>query len=221
MNGFMITAMGCLALGMMTTTHPCPLAANIGAISLITGSSRNKKRLFSVVLLFGLGQMVALSGVAVLLSLSLVSMPRLSLYLQGVFSAFLGPLLILVGMVFSEMINLSRLYKGWLPKKEFWTKKPAIYIFLLGALMALAFCPATAFIFFGVLVPLSADHSQVVLFPLLFAVGALVPIATAGILIHYGAIAFLKEKWIGKIPLIAGWALIAVGVYITMERLYF
>ena len=220
MSEFFYALSGCLAMGITTTIHPCPLAANIAAISLIAGTSRSKKRLVSIVLFFSLGYIFSLLGAALLVNFSLVSIPKLSVFIQSVMSAFLGPLLILVGMVVSEMIKLGHWFSGLLPKKEFWENKPLIYVFLLGALLAITFCPATAFIYFGVMIPLSVDHNQIILFPLVFATGALLPIITVGILINHGSIAILREKWTAKIPLIAGWALIVVGIFITLERLY-
>lgn len=208
-------------LGIMTTMHPCPLTANIAAISLLSGTSRTKKRLISVLVFFSLGYVFALIGIAVLINFSLISIPRLSIYLQSVFSAFLGPMLIFAGMVLSGMIKLGRPYAGMLPKKEFWTNKPAIYIFLMGALLALTFCPATAFIYFGIMIPLSVDNNQIIVFPLLFATGALLPVVALSILINRGFIVILKERLAQKIPWIAGWTLILSGIYITLDQLYF
>lgn len=218
---FVLTATGCLLLGVMTTMHPCPLAANVAALSFLSGTSGSIRRLISIVIFFSLGYVFSLMGIAVIINLGLISIPRLSVYLQSIFSAFLGPMLILVGMVLAEMIKVGRAFKGFLINKESWANKPVIYVFLMGALLAIAFCPATAFIYFGIMIPLSVDSTQIILFPLLYASGALLPIVTISFLLKHGSIVILKEKWVKKIPLIAGWILILSGIYITLEQLYF
>ena len=91
----------------------------------------------------------------------------------------------------------------------------------MGALLALAFCPATAFIFFGIMIPLSVNNGQIILFPVLYAVGALIPLIIISVLINYGFISVFKERWLKKIPRVAGWILILSGIYITLRQLYF
>ena len=221
MTDFFLAASGCLLLGIMTTLHPCPLTANVAAISFLSGTARTKKGQLSVLLYFGLGYTMALTGLAALVNFGLLSIPRLSLYLQSVFSAFLGPMLILTGMVLTGMIKLGRSYWGILPGRDFWKGKPPIYILPMGVLLALSFCPATAFIYFGLLIPMSVDSDQVIIFPLLYAVGALVPILVISLFITRGITFKLEDKWTVKIPNIAGWLLILGGIYIALEQLYF
>jgi hypothetical protein len=208
-------------LGMMTTIHPCPMTANIAAISFLSGDSRNKKKQFFTITYFALGYMFALAGIASLINFSLISIPRLSTFLQSVLSAFVGPMLILAGMAVSGMINLNRPFMGVRIDKEHWKKKPAIYIITMGALLALTFCPATAFIYFGIMIPLSINSDQIILFPILFAIGALLPIAAISIMINHGFLILLKEKWAKKLPSTAGGILILTGIYITVAQLYF
>ena len=201
--------------------HPCPLAANISAISLLSGTPGSKKIQVTLIIFYSLGYMIVLLGIAVLINFGLISIPRLSIYLQSILSSFLGPMLIFVGMVLTEMIKLSLPYKVLYPDKNHWKSNPHIYFFLIGILLALSFCPATAFIYFGLMIPLSVNHSQIVLFPLLYAVGALLPIIATSILISRGLLSNLKEKWAKKIPSISGWILIIIGIYITLKQLYF
>ncbi len=220
MSEFVLSVSGCLMLGIMTTLHPCPMAANIAAISFLSGTTRYKSKKISVLISFGFGYAIALLGLALLISFSLVSIPRLSIILQGVYSLFLGPMLIFIGMVLSEMIHVGHWFKGWMPRRELLQDKTAIYTFFVGTLLALTFCPATAFIFFGILIPLSVNNNQIFLFPVWFALGALIPIASISLLINYGADTVLNTKWVKKIPIVAGWMLIISGIYITLDQLY-
>jgi len=221
MDELFFSAAGCLVLGIMTTLHPCPLAANISAISLLSGSPGSKKNQIILVIFYSLGYMFMLLGIAVLINFGLISIPRLSVYLQSIMSSFLGPMLIFVGMVLTEMIKLTMPYKVLSPRKNQWKSNPHIYFFLIGALLALSFCPATAFIYFGIMIPLSVNHFQIVLYPMLYALGALLPIIVISILINRGLLSNLKDKWTKKIPSISGWILILTGIYITLEQLYF
>jgi cytochrome c biogenesis protein CcdA len=89
---------------------------------------------------------------------------------------FLGPVLILVGMILADLLHLNRFYSGkiflWLKKKQ-WS---GIYALPMGAILALSFCPATAAIFFGILIPITIQHDQILLFPLIFSLGATLPL---------------------------------------------
>lgn len=58
--------------------------------------------------------------------------------------------------------------------------------FLLGVIFALAFCPYSAVIFFGVLIPLSLETTGGVTLPAVFAIGTGLPVLVFGILISAG-----------------------------------
>ena len=207
-------------LGIMTTIHPCPLTANIAAISLLSGTSKDNYGQFKLLVSFIIGYVFALVGIAILLNVGLISIPRLSLLFQSVLSAFLGPMLVLVGMILTGMVKTNSLFRALIPGDGFRSHRPAIHIVLMGGLLALSFCPATAFIYFGLLIPLSVEFNQIVLFPLLFGAGALIPIITISIFINSGLVTRLNERWVNRIPVIAGWLLIATGIYISLTQLY-
>jgi cytochrome c-type biogenesis protein len=221
MNELILSAFGCLTLGIMTTLHPCPLTTNIAAISYISGVSQHRSRQVFALVMFSLGYMFALIGIAMVLNFSMVAIPTLSLFLQRVISAFLGPLLILAGMVLSELIKLKKYYKGFSLGRKKRHGSSVLYSFLIGLMLALAFCPATASLYFGVMIPMSIKSNQIILFPLLYAAGAVLPIVMTSIFINRGLTNMLKDRWIRKVPILAGWILIILGIYITLEQLYF
>ena len=208
MNELLITALGCIALGIMSTMHPCPMTSNIAAISLISGWSGSKNRRLSIIIYFILGYMCSLLGIAILLNFSVLSSPKLSVILQSVLSAFLGPLLIIIGMVLSNLINLNRFYSTYIFNRIEWKNKSGLYAFPFGAILALTFCPATASIYFGILIPLSIKSNQITLFPILYAFGTALPIVAVSILINRGLVSRLQERWTRRIPIIAGCILI-------------
>lgn len=204
----------------MTTLHPCPLTTNIAAISFISGVSQHRRLQIFAIINFILGYMFALLGVALILNFSMIAVPRLSVMLQSVISAFLGPMLLLAGMVLSGLINLNRYYNTLQLEKKLEKSRSVLYSFLIGMILALAFCPATASLYFGVMIPLSIKSDQIILFPLLYAAGAVLPIAITSIFVIRGLTNVLKDRWIRKIPMVAGWILIIIGIYITIEQLY-
>jgi cytochrome c biogenesis protein CcdA len=123
-------------------------------------------------------------------------------------------------MVFTDMIRLSRFYKG-----RFFTGLPSgrwggIYALPMGALLALSFCPATAALFFGLLIPLAIQHGQIILFPVLYGMGAFIPLISLVILIIQGKKRIMGEKWQKTIPLIAGWLLIITGIVLSLLKIY-
>ena len=129
MNELILSAIGCLSLGMMTTLHPCPMATNIAAISFISGVSVNKQRQVLAIINFSIGYMFALAGIALILNYSVISAPKLSIFLQRIITAFLGPMLILTGMVLSGLFNLSRSFKGVLLGKRYLRNRSILYSF--------------------------------------------------------------------------------------------
>lgn len=87
-------------------------------------------------------------------------------------------------------------------------------------LLALAFCPATASLYFGILIPLSLKFDQVYLFPFLYGFGGLLPIVIVGFMVKRGGEKFLQGKWAKTITLISGYLLIIIGIYIAVQQLY-
>jgi len=222
MNDLIISSLGVFALGLTTTLHPCPLTTNIAAISVITGTSAQRKKYTWTTTGFTFGYLLSFVVLAILISHSLVAIPPASLFLQRVVSSFLGPLLILVGMVLTKMINLNKFYKSISLDPNYWlTSGSFLSSMVLGGILALTFCPATASIFFGVMIPLSVKHEQTILFPLLFAIGALVPVIGVSILLRRGLAAVFKKRWARLLPAVAGWILIVIGIYISLDQLYF
>ena len=222
MSETIISALGCFALGLMTTMHPCPLTTNIAAISLVSGVAIRRQRRIIILASFAFGYLMAFAGLAMLINAGIFAVPNLSLFLQQVISGFLGPLLIFVGMVLSGLINLNRFYRAIKIERNYWlTKGTPFSTFFLGIVLALTFCPATASIFFGMMIPLSVANHQHLLFPLLYASGAILPILVISYLISQGVVVFIQKNWIKQISKYAGWILIGLGICIALEQLYF
>jgi len=94
---------------------------------------------------------------------------------------------------------------------------------LLGFLFALAFCPVSAALFFGSLLPLAVKQESTWLLPALFGVGSALPVLVFGILLTVARQTANKafgrlqqcDKWL--LPA-TGWLLVAVGLYLIVRQ---
>ena len=210
----------CFIAGVLTTLHPCPFTTSLASISYLTGWGGNTKRSYSIPLIFISGFVSAYLLLAVAISSGIYTIPGLSRDLQQYISVLLGPLLIIVGMFLADIVRINRLYRermlNWITGKK-WV---GFQVFPFGMLIALSFCPATAAIFFGVLIPLAIKHNQNILFPVIYAIGASIPLIIISIAIIQGIRLSGNSWWQKRIPLIAGWILILTGIYITITRIY-
>jgi sulfite exporter TauE/SafE len=172
-------------------------------------------------LLYTVGRALAYAALAVILVGGLLSVPEVALFLQAHMNRVLGPLLVALGLVLLEWVHVpafgSRLYDrtgarliraghaGALP---------------LGAVLALAFCPVSAGLFFGGLIPLALEHRSAVWLPTLYGLGTGLPVVAFAVLVSAGVAwagrAFHRlqavERWTRRVTAAV---VIAIGLYYT------
>jgi len=180
-------AVSALWLGILTSLSPCPLATNIAAVSFIGKQYRKT----SVVVLSGmayvLGRMAAYLGLGAVLIAGILSTPRLSGFLQKSMNKILGPVLVLAGMVLLDLLRFPTSGVGIGEKmREKAGKGGLLGAVLLGVLFALSFCPVSAALFFGSLIPLSVAKDSPVIYPLLFGFGTGIPVIAFAVMIAFG-----------------------------------
>ncbi len=226
MNGYWIAAGSALWLGILTSISPCPLATNIAAISYVSRSLGQSWKTVASSLLYTLGRVLAYTLVGALVVASLLSAPGLAVGLQKYLNLFLGPLLIIVGMILLGLIELPMTSgQGMQRLREQFEKLGYLGSALLGILFALSFCPVSAALFFGSLIPLAVKYDSSLLLPALYGVGTGVPVLVFAILLVFGKqsfSAFFKrvtsaETWLRRIT---GGSILAVGIYITAQQIY-
>lgn len=220
MTGIFIATLSCFFLGIITTLHPCPLTTNIAAVSLLSGwTSKYKKSIYPFIL-FITGYVAVFIIIATLISSGVYIRSAVSIYLQNSMQLLIGPLLILVGMVLADLLRTDRFYSGrifkWLKKKQ-WR---GFYALPMGALLALSFCPATAAVFFGILIPLTIQHDQIIVFPLFYSLGATLPLIGVVVMVKKGGRLFFSQKWQKMIPYLAGWIIICIGIFISINQIF-
>ena len=183
-----IPVLSALLLGLITAISPCPLATNIAAIAYV--SRRVKERRYAIITgaLYTLGRMFSYSIIGVLIIVVGLEIPGLATFLQDFGEQALGPLLIVIGVIML-IINKLPLSLGGGKLSAVGAKVAdwgMIGGFLLGALFALAFCPYSAALFFGVLIPLSLKSAGGVALPAVYALGTGLPVLVFGVLISAG-----------------------------------
>lgn len=208
-------------LGLLTALSPCPLATNIAAIGYIGKDVGNRRLIFRNGLLYTLGRLMGYT----LLGVVLIAIVREGSSLFGIQQAIatagevlLGPALTVIGlyMLFGSRLSLPQLRVGG--NAENLAGKGGRGALLIGVLFALAFCPTSGVLYFGMLIPMSATATAGYLLPAVYAVATALPvIAVAWILAFsvqrigsfYGRMKTV-QKWMNRV---AGAVFTAVGIY--------
>lgn len=226
MNGWMWAALSASWLGILTSLSPCPLATNITAISFVARQTSSPRRVLLVGLLYAVGRAAVYVLIGLLLVSSLLSAPRVSLMLQAWVSKLLGPILVLVGMVMLELLRFTTrglaVGHGFQHRVERWGIWGAM---ILGFVFALSFCPVSATLYFGSLIPLAIQHGDSVMLPFLYGIGTALPVIAVAVVLAFGVRALgdifgrltVIEQWMRRVT---GAVFILVGIYLSLEHIY-
>ena len=193
MDQNLLAVFSALWLGILTSISPCPLSTNIAAVSYVARHVGSPRAVLLAGALYTAGRMLAYLVLGAGAVWSLMSVVAMSAFLQGTVHRLLGPLLILVGLVLLGILDFKLpgvgVSQGLRRRVDRWGVWGAC---VLGIVFAFAFCPVSAALFFGSLVPLAADHGSPVLLPLVYGVGTALPVAGFALLLAAGS------GWLGK-----------------------
>lgn len=171
-------------LGLLTAISPCPLATNITAIGFIGKDIGLKNRIFYNGLFYTLGRIIAYTGLALVLYLG-ADQFKISGLFQQYGEKIIGPLLLLIGFLMLGVIDLNFPAFSKITKKfEKQSKYNYFDVLLLGIVFALAFCPYSGVLYFGMLIPLTISTSGLHL-PVIFAIATGIPVIIFAWLIAY------------------------------------
>ena len=220
------SAASAIWLGILTSISPCPLATNITAIFFVGRHVKSPRKVFLTGLLYTLGRSVTYLVLGVVLVGSLLSAPRISHFLQKYMNKLLGPILVLAGMFLLELLSFnlpsSSVGKGMQQRLQTWGIWGAG---ALGIVFALSFCPVSAALFFGSLVPLAVKEGSSVWLPSLYGIGTGLPVLVFAVLASFGANVVGKvfdtlaplELWARRGT---GLVFIGVGIYYSLTHIF-
>lgn len=186
-DNYNIPLLTAFLLGILTSISPCPLATNITAIAYISKEIKTVKNTLLNGLFYTIGRGISYTVLATLIYFGLSSFQISSIF-QGWGDKILGPVLIIIGLIMLGVIKINlgvknekiEKLKRWLAGKGY------IGSFLLGILFALAFCPYSGVLFFGILIPLILSSSFGLLLAPLFALGTGLPVIIFSFFIAFG-----------------------------------
>lgn len=207
-----------LVLGLMTAISPCPLATNITAVGFISKDIENRNRVFVNGLLYTLGRAISYTAIALIIFLG-ADQFKFSGFFQRYGEKIIGPLLILIGLFMLDLIKINfpgvSALTSKMENKTKWGYFDAIF---LGMIFALAFCPYSGVLYFGMLVPLTVASASGLYLPIVFALATGIPVIIFSWLLAFsiGSIgsAYHKMKnfeiWFRRVVAIL---FIGVGIY--------
>lgn len=226
MEGLMLAIMTAFWLGILTSISPCPLATNIAAISFIARDVGEPRAVLLTGILYTAGRSVTYIVLGVLLVGSTLAIPQVSYFLQTYMNKLLGPVLILVGMFLLGLLQVNISSSGLTRNLQRTVSTWGIGgAFPLGILFALSFCPVSAALFFGSLIPLALRAGSGLALPSFYGVGTALPVLAFAVLIALGARSVGKvfshlsqiEKWA---RLATGCIFVAVGFYFSLAYIF-
>jgi len=197
------------------------MATNITAIGFVSRNIENRKIVFAKGLIYTLGRAISYTVIGLIFYFG-ASQMEVSGFLQQWGEKILGPLLILIGLVMLDFVKLPGLGLGRFTEKfenksgrGFWSA------LLLGIVFALAFCPYSGVLYFGMLIPMTITSAGGLYLPFVFAIATGLPVIIFAWFIAFslGSVgAFYNrlkgfEIWFRRIIAVL---FIGVGIYYTI-----
>ena len=220
MAELLIASGSALWLGILTSISPCPLATNIAAVSFLSKKIAHPALVFISGLAYTIGRMVAYALLGWIIISALLSVPQVAQFLQKYMVKALGPLLTVTGLFLLEIITL-KLPGISLSQKHHnkLVESGAPGAFLLGLIFALAFCPVSAALFFGSLIPLALNSKAGTLLPFIYGVGTGLPVLALAVAIALGVTSI--SHWFHKITKLEYYTRRITGVIFILVGLYY
>lgn len=191
MNQILIGFASALWLGILTSISPCPLATNIAAVSYLSKKAEHVKAVLWSGIAYTLGRMLAYAILGFIIINSLLSVPVVAQFLQKYMNKLLGPILILVGLFLLDVLRIKIPGFTISSEKQNTLAKAGIKgSFALGFIFALSFCPISAALFFGSLIPLSLQHKFGTILPFIYGLGTGLPVLFFAVCIAFGMQSF-------------------------------
>jgi cytochrome c biogenesis protein CcdA len=217
-------------IGLLMAISPCPLATNIAAIAYVSKHIANSRHTLLVGFFYSLGRVIAYVAIAAVIVFLGLNVQFIALFLQQYGELIIGPLLIVIGILMLDIIPLSSLsgsnpFSATMVRvSERLSTKGYTGSFLLGMIFALSFCPLSAVLFFGMLIPLALKTGDAIIVPASFAIATALPVIIFSLILATSAskVGPMMKKvtdaefWLQRAVAVV---FIAVGIYYT-ARVY-
>lgn len=216
-----------LVIGLLVAFNPCIFTTNVVVLGLLAREARSPREAFWRGVVYASGRLVMYT----LLAWACIAALRRGVSVFGLESSIsnygeyvLVPVLIAFGLllVFGNHLHLhvsdgeaSR--RGG--KLKGWTKA-----FVLGLIFALAFCPVSAALYFGMLVPMSVIEGNGYAYPILFGLSSGLVVVAMSWTMSFGLSRLSGiARWMGSLRnranLIVGILLIVAGILLGVHIL--
>ncbi len=222
LENYNIPILSALVLGLMTSISPCPLATNITATAFISKNISNKRLVFLSGVIYSLGRAFSYTAIGLILFFG-ASKFHVGRFFQQNGEKFLGPLLIIIGLIMLNVIRLNFLGKSNFTENftEKLKGKGLLGSFLIGVIFALAFCPYSGALYFGMLIPMTISSVDGLYLPIIFAFGTGLPVILFTYLLAFAAgkvgVFYNKIAKIEKVMRsITGIVFVITGVYYVL-----
>jgi cytochrome c biogenesis protein CcdA len=213
-------------LGILTSISPCPLATNIAATTYIGKQIDSRYATVFAALAYTVGRTLSYMLISILIIAGLISIPGVSNFLQLHMNQILGPVLMLTGLFILDLIPLK--LPGLSHNSDMIRKLGAggfVGGVLLGFLFALSFCPVSAALFFGSVIPLALKFHSPVMLPFCYGFGTAAPVIGFALIIAYSSrlagIFFnrlsVAECWLRRIT---GVLFLLIGIYFCLKYIF-
>lgn len=213
-----------MILGLLTAISPCPMATNITAIGFISKDLKNRNQIFYNGLFYTLGRGISYTLIALVIFIG-ADQFKFSGFFQRYGEKFIGPVLLLIGVFMLDFIRINfpafRRLSGKMEERPSWRFLDAL---LLGIVFALAFCPYSGVLYFGILVPLTLSSPGGLFLPVIFAISTAIPVIVFAWVLAYAVSGIgnlyrnikIFELWFRRLIAVV---FITVGIYYII-RIY-
>jgi len=200
------------------------MALNITATAYLSRNISNKRRVLLNGVFYILGGVIAYTVLAALIYFG-ASRLHIAQWLQHIDIIWVGIALIVFGILLFDFVKLNIPFFSHIAgkvskrnlKQSYWNA------FLIGVLFALAFCPTSALLFFGGLVPITVASTSGLLLPVVFSIAAYLPVMVVAWLLAYSVSSIGKffnrmksfEVWFKR--MVAA-TFILIGVFLIIQN---
>ncbi len=219
MSEFWLGFVSAFWLGILTSISPCPLATNVAAISFLAKKIVHPGTVFFSGLAYTLGRILVYVFFGAIIISSLLSAPVLANFLHNYMNKIFGLILIFTGLVLLDVLKLR--IPGFtvsIQQQNRLAGSGIIGAFVLGIIFALVFCPVSAALFFGSLIPLALKYKPGTMHICVYGVGTGLPVLLFALAIAFGVKTL--SRWLSRLSgleyymrKITGAVFIFVGLY--------